>query len=70
MISKNLRMAASPLTPTAPQKALINKIRANTLTFVDAPAGVGKSSAILWYYCQEYLRDPSKQIVITRTPVS
>lgn len=56
-------------TPTAPQKALINKIRANTLTFVDAPAGVGKSSAILWYYCQEYLRDPSKQIVITRTPV-
>ena len=56
-------------TPTAPQKLLINKIRENTLVFCDAVAGVGKSSAILWYYCQEYLRDPSKHIVITRTPV-
>lgn len=56
-------------TPTPPQKQLINKVRENTLVFVDAVAGVGKSSAILWYYCQEYLRDPSKQIVITRTPV-
>lgn len=56
-------------TPTAAQKTMINKIRENTLTFTDSEAGVGKTSATLFHFCQEYLKDPYKQIVIVRTPV-
>jgi phosphate starvation-inducible PhoH-like protein len=56
-------------TPTPEQKTLHNKMRSNTLVFVDAVAGTGKSAGVLWLYCQEYLKDPTKQIVITRTPV-
>ena len=56
-------------TPTKSQKEMINIIRANTLTFVDSEAGVGKSSAVLWHYCQEYKNDLTKQIVVVRTPV-
>lgn len=55
--------------PTASQKQLINTIRANTLTFVDSPAGSGKSSTVLWHFVKEYLLDASKDIIIVRTPV-
>ena len=56
-------------TPTREQKELINTIRANTVTFVDSPAGTGKSSSVLWHYCQEYKNDLTKQIIVIRTPV-
>lgn len=56
-------------TPTSSQKQLINTIRANTLTFVDSPAGSGKSSTVLWHFVKEYLMDAGKQIIIVRTPV-
>jgi phosphate starvation-inducible PhoH-like protein len=54
---------------TAAQKNLINKIRENVITFVDAEAGTGKSSAVLHHFCKEYLLDKQKQIVVIRTPV-
>ncbi|MCZ2397800.1 MAG: PhoH family protein [Chitinophagales bacterium] len=55
------------LTPN--QQELANKIIANTLTFVDSPAGTGKSLTVLHTFVKEYLRDTSKRIVIIRTPV-
>lgn len=54
---------------TASQKELVNKIRSNVITFVDAEAGTGKSSAVLHHFCKEYLLDKQKQIIIIRTPV-
>lgn len=56
-------------TPTASQKELINTVRANTLVFVDSPAGTGKSSTILWHFAKEYLNDATKEIIVVRTPV-
>jgi len=54
--------------PTAAQWEFIDKIEENIVTFVDSPAGVGKTAVTLWYFCKQYLRDPSLEIVITRTP--
>ncbi len=55
--------------PTQKQKAMIRKIESNTITFVDSVAGVGKSATALYWMCQQYLRNPLINIVITRTPV-
>jgi len=55
--------------PTQSQKTLLNVIRNNTITFVDSPAGTGKSSSVLWHFCKEYLQDITKQIIVVRTPV-
>lgn len=54
---------------TDKQKVLRNKILENDLTFVVGSSGSGKSLAVLYTYVQEYLRDPSKQILVVRTPV-
>jgi len=54
--------------PTESQWEFIDKIEANTVCFIDSPAGCGKTAATLWYFCKQYLRDPSLEIVITRTP--
>lgn len=51
------------------QKELCNKIRANTLVFVDSVAGTGKSTAVLYEFVKEYIHDNSKQILIVRSPV-
>jgi phosphate starvation-inducible PhoH-like protein len=56
-------------TPTSSQKTLMNTIRENTLTFVDSPAGTGKSSTVLWHFVKDYLADHTKQIIVVRTPV-
>lgn len=66
---ENTNKLMQTFSPTPAQKTLINKIRQNTLCFVDSEAGVGKTSATLHYFCQEYLANPHKQIVIVRTPV-
>lgn len=55
------------LTPN--QQELAAKIVANTITFVDSPAGTGKSLCVLHTFVKEYLRDASKRIIIIRTPV-
>lgn len=54
---------------TDKQKVLRNKILENDLTFVVGSSGSGKTLAVLYTYVQEYLRDPSKQILVVRTPV-
>lgn len=55
--------------PTPNQRKMLDVIRYNTLSFIEAPSGTGKTSTVLWDYCQEYLRDPTKKIVVVRTPV-
>lgn len=54
---------------TGTQQELANKINENTLTFVDSPAGTGKTLTILHTFVKEYLKDSSKKIIIIRTPV-
>ena len=54
--------------PTQAQYGLIDKIKNNTVVFCNSPAGTGKTSATLWYFCREYLNDVSLKIVVTRTP--
>lgn len=54
--------------PTDKQWEFIDKIEDNIVTFVDSPAGVGKTAVTLWYFCKQYLKDPTLEIVITRTP--
>lgn len=55
--------------PTDTQQELINKIIDNSLTFVAAPAGTGKTATVLYHFAKEYVKDTSKQIIIIRTPV-
>jgi phosphate starvation-inducible PhoH-like protein len=55
--------------PTESQKELISKVNNHTLTFVEAPAGTGKSASVLYAFCREYVRDTSKKLIIVRTPV-
>jgi phosphate starvation-inducible protein PhoH len=55
------------LTPS--QLELSHKLQNNTLTFVDSVAGTGKSMTVLYTFVKEYLRDPSKKLMIIRTPV-
>lgn len=57
------------ITLTESQKELAQKIQENTLTFVEGPAGSGKTLSILYTFIKEYMRDTSKQIIVIRTPV-
>jgi phosphate starvation-inducible protein PhoH and related proteins len=59
----------SEFAPTASQRALTNKIRQNTLTVIDSEAGTGKSSAVLWHFCKEYIANNNLCIYVIRTPV-
>src|SRR4030067_2311812 len=54
--------------PTKVQEAALEVMHENTLTFISAPPGTGKSSLVLWDYCKEYLRDKTKQIVVIKSP--
>jgi phosphate starvation-inducible protein PhoH len=54
---------------TDSQKVLCEKIENNTLTFVDSVAGTGKTSAVLYHFAKEYVRDTTKKIVVIRTPM-
>lgn len=55
--------------PTDSQWEAIHTARDNTISFIDGPAGTGKTSAILWDFCKEYLRDNTKRIVVVRSPM-
>lgn len=55
--------------PTESQRELISKVNSNIITFVEAPAGTGKSASVLYAFCKEYIRDTSKKLIIVRTPV-
>jgi phosphate starvation-inducible PhoH-like protein len=54
---------------TDTQKTCRNKILENDLTFIVGSSGSGKTMTVLYTFIQEYLRDPTKQIIIIRTPV-
>ena len=54
---------------TESQQELHDKIEDNTLTFVEGPAGTGKSLGILYSVVEEYVKNNTKQIIILRTPV-
>lgn len=54
---------------TESQQEAVNVARENTLTFIEGVAGTGKTSAILWDYCKEYLIDGSKSLVVIRSPM-
>ncbi len=54
--------------PTEVQKEALEVMRSNTITFLSAPPGTGKSSLVLWDYCKEYLRDKTKQIIVIKSP--
>lgn len=54
---------------SASQQELVAKINSHTITFVDSPAGTGKSLGSLYAFVKMYLKDPSKHIYIIRTPV-
>ncbi len=54
--------------PTQSQWEFIDEIDSNIVTFVDAPAGTGKTMTALWYFCKQYLRNQNMKIVVTRTP--
>lgn len=41
----------------------------NTLSFIEGPAGTGKSLGCLHLFVKEYLKDTTKHIVIIKTPV-
>lgn len=51
------------------QKTAQNVIRSNTLSFIQGPAGTGKSLGILHEFVKEYLDDTTKNIVVIKTPV-
>lgn len=51
------------------QKLAQNVIRENTLSFVEGVSGAGKSLSILHEFVKEYLEDPTKNIVVIKTPV-
>lgn len=58
----------SMFVPTESQKDAINVARGHTLSVIEGVPGSGKSTCILWDYCTEFLKDPSKQIVIIKSP--
>lgn len=51
------------------QKDLDAVISSNTITFLEAPAGTGKTSVVLHNYCKKYLMDKGQDILVIRTPV-
>lgn len=51
------------------QKSAQNVIRSNVLSFIEGPAGTGKSLSILHYFVKQYLEDNTKNIVVIKTPV-
>lgn len=65
----NQRLGFHDYKLTESQLILQEKIQNNTLTFVDAPAGTGKSLTVLHTFVKEYIADNRKKIIVIRTPV-
>lgn len=51
------------------QKESIDVIKNNVISFIEGPAGVGKTLGAFAYAVPEYLKDRSTNIVVIRTPV-
>lgn len=69
MAKRNKDLVNLPFTPSKKQKLLINTLIENDVVVVQGTSGSGKSSGVLYHYALEFLRDPSKEIVIIRTPI-
>ncbi len=54
---------------TQKQAQLSDVIDNNVITFLEAPAGTGKSSTVLFNYCKRYLTSKEQEILVIRTPV-
>ena len=54
---------------TQKQLGLSNVIDNNVITFLEAPAGTGKTSTVLFNYCKRYITSKELDILIIRTPV-
>lgn len=54
---------------TDTQQDFQDKILANDMVVCSAPSGTGKTLATLHTFVKLYLQDPTKQIVVVRTPV-
>ena len=54
---------------TQKQLSLSNVIDNNVITFLEAPAGTGKTSTVLFNYCKRYITSKELDILIIRTPV-
>lgn len=54
---------------TETQQDFQDKIFANDMVVCSAPSGTGKTLAALHTFVKLYLQDPTKQIVVVRTPV-
>ena len=52
--------------PTPSQEQAIDIARNNTLSWIVGVSGSGKSTCVLWDYCQEYLRDNTKKIYVIK----
>lgn len=55
--------------PTQAQQAIVNEVIDNTITFIEGPAGTGKTTTVLYHYCKEYLQNNALKIMVIRTPV-
>lgn len=64
-----IRQGLNRFVPTEKQQEFLELVDDNVCTFVDSVAGVGKSSATLWYFCKKYLENPNLEITVVRTPV-
>lgn len=53
-------------TPTASQQRAIEIAQEHTLSWIVGVSGSGKSTCVLWDYCQEYLKDNSKKIYVIK----
>lgn len=65
---KRVESRLNRFIPTPAQEEFISKIENSVVTFNASPAGTGKTSATLYYFCKKYLQDHSLEIIVTRTP--
>ena len=67
--NENQLKGLNSFKPNDKQRHVNNLLTEYPLVFVQGFAGTGKTSGILHHYCQEYLQDKSKKIIVIRTPV-
>lgn len=67
--NENQLSGLTNFVPTKSQKQVNNLLIEFPLVFVQGSSGTGKTSGILYHYCNEYIADKSKKIIVIRTPV-
>jgi len=67
--NENQLIGLRSFEPTKKQKTVNNLLIEFPLVFIEGCSGTGKTSGILYHYCNQYLEDKTRNIVIIRTPV-